>query len=39
MVGSRRIPVWIIGIEDLRRAKRSAGRPKDLDDLEHLRGS
>jgi hypothetical protein len=35
--GSLRIPVNIIGLDDLRRAKRSAGRPKDLDDLEHLR--
>lgn len=28
--------VWLIGLEDLRRAKAAAGRPKDLDDLENL---
>jgi hypothetical protein len=32
------VPVWIMGLADLRRSKREAGRPKDLDDLEHLPG-
>jgi hypothetical protein len=31
-----RVPVWILGLPELRRAKRHAGRPKDLDDLDHL---
>ncbi|MBK9384278.1 MAG: hypothetical protein IPN34_05585 [Planctomycetes bacterium] len=31
-----RIPVFILGLEHLRIAKRIAGRPKDLDDLAHL---
>ncbi|MBL8728170.1 MAG: hypothetical protein JNM25_07065 [Planctomycetes bacterium] len=30
------VPVWIIGLAELRQAKREAGRPKDLDDLDHL---
>ena len=30
------VPVWILGLADLRRSKREAGRPKDLDDLDHL---
>lgn len=30
------VPVWIIGLAELRRSKRAAGRPKDLDDLDHL---
>lgn len=30
------IPVFIIGLEDLKTNKRAAGRHKDLDDLEHL---
>jgi predicted nucleotidyltransferase len=38
VMGSRSVPVWILGLEDLKRAKKSAGRPKDLDDLDHLRG-
>lgn len=28
--------VWVIGLADLRSAKRAAGRPKDLDDLSNL---
>jgi len=35
-VGVTPIPVSIIGLSDLRRSKREAGRPKDLDDLDHL---
>lgn len=34
--GGKRVPVWLLSLENLRRAKRSAGRPKDLDDLDHL---
>ncbi len=30
------VPVWVLGLSDLRRSKREAGRPKDLDDLDHL---
>ncbi len=30
------VEVNIIGLDDLRRNKRSAGRHKDLDDLENL---
>jgi len=30
------VPVWIIGLAELKRSKREAGRPKDLDDLQHL---
>lgn len=30
------VPVWLLSLRDLRTAKRDAGRPKDLDDLEHL---
>lgn len=30
------IAVWMIGIEDLIRNKRSAARPKDLDDLRFV---
>ncbi len=30
------VPVWIVDLGDLRRAKAEAGRAKDLDDLEHL---
>jgi hypothetical protein len=30
------MPVWIIGLAELRQAKVEAGRPKDLDDLGHL---
>jgi hypothetical protein len=33
------VPVWILGLDELRRAKRDAGRPKDLDDLDHLPSS
>lgn len=36
VVGSERVPVTILGLADLRRSKRVAGRPKDLDDLAHL---
>jgi len=32
----QRVPVWILGLPELRRSKAEAGRPKDLDDLEHL---
>jgi hypothetical protein len=35
-VGAQIVPVWIVGLEALRRSKAEAGRPKDLDDLEHL---
>lgn len=31
-----RVPVWLLGLCELRRSKRAAARPKDLDDLEHL---
>lgn len=30
------LPVFILGLADLRRAKRAANRPKDKDDLRHL---
>ena len=30
------VPVSIISLSDLIRSKRDAGRPKDLDDLQHL---
>jgi hypothetical protein len=30
------VQVWFIGLAELRAAKRDAGRPKDLDDLQHL---
>jgi predicted nucleotidyltransferase len=35
-VDGDRVPIAIIGLQDLRQAKREAGRPKDLDDLRHL---
>jgi predicted nucleotidyltransferase len=35
--GEEPLPLHIIGLSDLLRAKRDAGRPKDLDDIEHLR--
>jgi hypothetical protein len=35
-VSGASVPVWILGLSDLRRSKREAGRPKDLDDLDHL---
>ncbi|HEX5054706.1 MAG TPA: DUF6036 family nucleotidyltransferase [Planctomycetota bacterium] len=35
-VNGASVPIWILGLADLRRAKRDAGRPKDLDDLDHL---
>ena len=35
-VDGRPVPVWILGLEDLKRSKREAGRPKDLEDLRHL---
>ena len=35
-VGGATVPVSILGLAELRKAKQSAGRPKDLDDLEHL---
>jgi hypothetical protein len=28
--------VWILGLADLRRSKQDAGRPEDLDHLDHL---
>ena len=31
-----KVPVWLLSLEHLRRAKEAAGRPKDRDDLEHL---
>ena len=36
-VSGKPVPVWIISLPDLRAAKLRAGRPKDLDDLAHLR--
>lgn len=30
------VPVWLLGLEELKRSKREAGRPKDLEDLRHL---
>lgn len=36
VVGGATVPVWILGLRDLRRSKEEAGRPKDLDDLQHL---
>ncbi|HEX6811353.1 MAG TPA: DUF6036 family nucleotidyltransferase [Planctomycetota bacterium] len=36
LVKGEQIPVSIVGLGELRRSKREAGRPKDLDDLEHL---
>ena len=30
------LPVFILSLADLRRAKRAANRPKDIDDLQHL---
>ena len=38
-VGDQEVPVFIIGLADLRKTKEQAGRPKDLDDLAHLRSS
>ena len=32
------VPLYIIGLEELIRNKRAAGRHKDLDDVEHLTG-
>lgn len=36
VTASGAIPVSILGLAELRRSKQDAGRPKDLDDLEHL---
>ena len=36
MLDGVRVPLFIIGLQELRRAKQEAGRPKDLDDLQHL---
>ena len=36
MLDADSIPVFIIGLDDLLRSKRDAGRPKDLDDLQQL---
>lgn len=30
------VPVWILALAELRKAKADAGRAKDLDDLDHL---
>lgn len=30
------VQIWILGLEDLKRSKRDAGRPKDLEDLRQL---
>jgi len=38
-LGSEQVPVHFIGLQDLIASKRAAGRPKDLDDLEHLEDS
>jgi hypothetical protein len=35
-VNGQDVPVWILGLAELRRSKEAAGRPKDLDDLAHL---
>ncbi|HEX5050833.1 MAG TPA: hypothetical protein VFZ65_03595 [Planctomycetota bacterium] len=35
-VDGDRVPFHVLGLEELRRAKQEAGRPKDLDDLQHL---
>ncbi|NKB86844.1 MAG: hypothetical protein GKS06_01290 [Acidobacteria bacterium] len=34
--GEQRTPIPYLGVEALIKNKRAAGRPKDLDDLEHL---
>lgn len=34
--GGARIPVWVLDLANLRRTKQAAGRPKDIDDLNHL---
>ncbi len=36
-VGAGKVAVNLIGLADLRKTKQEAGRPKDLDDLCHLR--
>lgn len=36
VVDGKVVPVAILGLRELRRAKQEAGRPKDLDDLAHL---
>jgi len=30
------VPVWLLGLGELKQSKREAGRPKDLEDLRHL---
>ena len=35
-VNGHDVPVWILGLAELRRSKEEAGRQKDLDDLAHL---
>lgn len=35
-VRGQTVPVWLIDLSGLRQTKRDAGRPKDIDDLEHL---
>jgi hypothetical protein len=34
--GDGKVPLYIIGLDDLLTVKRAAGRHKDLDDVEHL---
>lgn len=36
-IGGTTVTVWILGLAELRKTKQHAGRPKDLDDLDHLR--
>lgn len=38
VVAGAQVPISIIGLSDLRRSKMEAGRPKDIDDLDHLPG-
>lgn len=35
-LGNSPVPVFLVSLTDLRRSKVEAGRPKDLDDLDHL---
>ena len=39
MLGADSIPAFVLGRDDLLQSKRDAGRPKDLDDLQHLGNS
>lgn len=36
-LGEKKIPVYLIGLEELIKNKESIGRPKDIEDLEYLR--